>query len=93
MLDNLLSVIKDIDFSLIPSIFPLSICFLGFKKMFKVVFMERYKLFDEMIQQRLFLENMDYDLLIKGLNILKKEKNRRFKIKVNNFLKFRFFKV
>lgn len=93
MLENILSVIKNIDISFIPSIYPLSISFLGVKKMFKVIFMEKYNLFDEMLQQRLFVENMNYDLLIKGLSILKKEKNRRLKIKINNFLKFRFFKI
>jgi len=67
--------------------------FLGFKKIIKVVYMEKYKIFDEFIQQRMFINYMDDDLLKRSLYILKQEKHRRLKIKINKFLKFNLFNI
>lgn len=92
MIKDISKILDNIDFSVFP-IFPLSLMYFGLKKINKVIFMKDYKLLDEMFQQRLLIENMDYDLLTKCLSILKKEKNRRLKIKINNFLNFRFFKI
>ena len=54
--------------------------------------MERYELFNEMIQLRVFIKNMDNDLLIRSFNVLKVERNRRIKIKINQFFNFEIFK-
>lgn len=40
--------------------------------------MSNYELFEQMIENRIFIENMDLDLLKKSSSILKKEYQRRF---------------
>lgn len=84
---------KDIISSLLALGIPLSFSFFGIKKLIKVVYMKNYELFNEMIEQRIFINNMDYDLLNKSLHILKQEKNRRLKIKINRFFKFKLFNI
>ncbi len=63
------------------------------KKIIKGCYMKRYDLYSEMIQQRLFVQNMEDILLNDSLLIFKKEKSRRNKLKINKFLGFKLFKI
>ena len=74
------------------SILPLSISLLGVRLMNRILYKEKYEELNVLVQNRLFLNYMPNDLLNNTLFILQKEKHKRFKLKVNNFLKFRLFK-
>lgn len=71
---------------LIPTLVPLSIANIGLRKMIKGVYMEKYDIFSEMLQQRLFLKYMEDSLLNNSIFILKQEKKRRMKEKILKYL-------
>lgn len=55
--------------------------------------MNTYELFYELLSSRLFVKYMDNYLLNKSIYILKKEKKKRLKIKINQFIKFDLFQI
>jgi hypothetical protein len=72
---------------------PYSLIHFVTKLMWKGVFMEEYKIFEQQIEMRVFVSNMNNQLLDKSIRVLKAEKRRRIKTKINNFLNFNLFKV
>lgn len=87
--DNLINTLVGV----LPTVLPLSISLLGVRLMNRILYKEKYEELNILIQNRLFLEYMPNDLLNNTLFILQKEKHKRFKLKINNFLKFRLFKI
>lgn len=79
-----------------PFLLPFSLALLGIRKggyfMNRFKYKEDYEKLNVLIQQRTFLKYMDNDLLKTCLSSMKVERNRRLKIKVNEFLKFNLFK-
>lgn len=90
--DNLINTL-DSFVGVLPTVLPLSISLLGVRLMNRILYKEKYEELNILIQNRLFLEYMPNDLLNNTLFILQKEKHKRFKLKINNFLKFRLFKI
>jgi len=79
--------------SFLPCVLPLSIGLMGVKLMNRMIYKEKYEELNELIQNRIFLKYMSDDLLKRSLFVLKKEKRKRVKLKINNFLRFNLFKI
>lgn len=77
----------------LPIALPFSISLMGVRLINRILYKEKYEELNVLIQNRIFLEYMPDDLLKNCLYILRKEKFKRFKLKINKLLKFNLFKI
>lgn len=75
------------------SLLPLNLFSFGFRRVFKMIYKEKYEEINILFENRIFIENMSDDNLIHIRKIILFEYKKRFwrilKNRIKNFLKFK----
>lgn len=90
--ENITNIVDSLA-GVLPIALPFSISLMGVRLINRILYKEKYEELSVLIQNRIFLKYIPDDLLKDSLFILRKEKQKRLKLKINNFLKFNLFKI